>query len=187
MVGQSLRVVGCALMCMCLILVSQQSVADEGDEHSINGDWYSEDAPVETECDCKDTVYWDLHDEMVWINYTPDYSQVAADQATAWTLWKADYSGVADSDKSSGTSWYRSKIYNCGGWAIAGETDKWHGEFPDSTNYLGDKKDCWELDSAGTIYISSSLDHVCGVPLFLVPVVMRVFHTYPSCLEEGGA
>jgi SAM-dependent methyltransferase len=26
-----------------------------------------------------------------------------------------------------------------------------------------------------------------GVPLFLVPVVMRVFHTYPSCLEEGGA
>ncbi len=26
-----------------------------------------------------------------------------------------------------------------------------------------------------------------GVPLFLVPIIMRVFHTYPSCLEEGGA
>ncbi len=46
MVGQSLRVVGCALMCMCLILVSQQSVADEGDEHSINGDWYSEETKM---------------------------------------------------------------------------------------------------------------------------------------------
>ena len=26
-----------------------------------------------------------------------------------------------------------------------------------------------------------------GLPLFLVPFVMRVYHTYSPCLEEGGA
>jgi hypothetical protein len=26
-----------------------------------------------------------------------------------------------------------------------------------------------------------------GLPLFSVPVVMRVYHTYSPCLEEGGA
>lgn len=26
-----------------------------------------------------------------------------------------------------------------------------------------------------------------GLPLFYVPVVMRVYHTYSPCLEEGGA
>ncbi len=26
-----------------------------------------------------------------------------------------------------------------------------------------------------------------GLPPFLVPVVMRVYHTYSPCLEEGGA
>jgi hypothetical protein len=26
-----------------------------------------------------------------------------------------------------------------------------------------------------------------GLPLFVVPVVMRVFHTHSPCLEEGGA
>lgn len=27
----------------------------------------------------------------------------------------------------------------------------------------------------------------CGLPLFYIPVVMRVFHTYSLCLEQGGA
>jgi len=26
-----------------------------------------------------------------------------------------------------------------------------------------------------------------GLPLFLVPVAMRVYHTYSPCLEQGGA
>jgi len=26
-----------------------------------------------------------------------------------------------------------------------------------------------------------------GLPLFYVPVIMRVYHTYSPCLEEGGA
>ncbi len=29
--------------------------------------------------------------------------------------------------------------------------------------------------------------HNTGLPLFSVPVVMRVFHTYSPCLEESGA
>jgi hypothetical protein len=32
-----------------------------------------------------------------------------------------------------------------------------------------------------------SREYLIGLPLFLVPVVMRVFHTYSPYLEEGGA
>ena len=44
-----------------------------------------------------------------------------------------------------------------------------------------DHKPEWILRNA------DKLLYTYGVPLFLVPVVMRVYHTYPSCLEEGGA
>jgi len=33
----------------------------------------------------------------------------------------------------------------------------------------------------------SFLEIALGLPLFYVPVVMRVFRTYSPCLEEGGA
>ena len=36
-------------------------------------------------------------------------------------------------------------------------------------------------DKEGNIYFTD------GLPQFLVPVVMRVFHTHSPCLEEGGA
>ena len=35
--------------------------------------------------------------------------------------------------------------------------------------------------------IPTSIVVIGGLPLFLVPVVMRVFHAYYPCLEQGGA
>ncbi len=43
----------------------------------------------------------------------------------------------------------------------------------------------WERNNLGKNIVFT--EEEVGVPLFLVPIVMRVFHTYPLCLEEGGA
>jgi hypothetical protein len=40
----------------------------------------------------------------------------------------------------------------------------------------------WEFETRSEKYFAA-----CGLPPFYVPVVMRVYHTYSPCLEEGGA
>jgi len=42
-----------------------------------------------------------------------------------------------------------------------------------------------KVSGKGSCLKCKSID--IGLPLFLVPVVMRVNHTYPSCLEQGVA
>ena len=40
---------------------------------------------------------------------------------------------------------------------------------------------------AALFFYSGKCTFDCGLPPFYVPVVMRVFRTHSSCLEEGGA
>ena len=53
----------------------------------------------------------------------------------------------------------------------------WYDFFP---------KGMWSRQARVNYCVSVGLG-VLGLPLFLVPVVMRVYHTYSPCLEEGGA
>jgi len=59
------------------------------------------------------------------------------------------------------------------------------GNSYDSMNRLVEKR----LPSTELEYYYTKHGQVrkIGVPLFLVPVVMRVYRTYSPCLEEGGA